>query len=249
MLYGLKDAADFAVTRKSDNKRVLWANYCQTSSISFTADSTFAHNKTVNAVRWDGNRQGTFNTTTEIFNLDWLALLFGSDLVSSDSLPFLEREELTVAAGGKITLAKVPLAAPKPAVYKVTEKDLTDLSNPVEDSKVAVTAASKEITLTGVDAGAKVVVIYTTSAKGQKFTVDNKHFPGSYAISGVSALRDTDNVDHPCQFEIMNAKPQSNVELSMDVNNVCQLNITWDILADANGNMYTMQMLDTTDGE
>ena len=40
MLYGLKDAADFAVTRKSDNKRVLWANYCQTSSISFTADST-----------------------------------------------------------------------------------------------------------------------------------------------------------------------------------------------------------------
>ena len=47
----------------------------------------------------------------------------------------------------------------------------------------------------------------------------------------------------------MNAKPQSNVELSMDVNNVCQLNITWDILADANGNMYTMQMLDTTDGE
>lgn len=242
MLYGLKDAADFEVVRKSDGKRVLWANYCQTSSISFSADSTFAHNKTVNAVRWDGNREGTFNTTTEIFNLEWLALLFGSDIISSDTMEFLEREELTVA-DGKVSLAKTPLASPKPAVYVANEKDPTDLSNPVEDANVTVTG--KDITLTGVDDGAQVVVIYTTSAKGKKFTVDNKHFPGSYIISGVSALRDTDNVDHPCQFKILNVKPQSNVELTMDVNNVCQLAITWDVLADAKGDMYEMKMAET----
>lgn len=242
MLYGLKDAADFEVVRLSDNKRVLWADYCQTSTISFSADSTFAHNKTVNAVRWDGNRQGTFNTMTEIFNLEWLALLFGSDIVSSDTLPFIEREVLTVA-DGKVSLAKIPVTSPKPAVYQVTDKDLTDLSNPVEEENVTV--SDKDITLTGVDNGAQVVVIYTTSAKGRKFTVDNKHFPGSYAISGVSALRDTNNVDHPCQFKVLNAKPQSNIDLTMDVNNVCQLAITWDILADAKGDMYEMQMADT----
>ena len=245
MIYGLKDAANFEVTRLSDNTRVLWADYCQTSSISFSADPTFAHNKTVNAVRWDGNRQGAFNTTTELFNLEWLGLLFGSDISTIDAAPFLEREVLTVGDGGKVSLAKTPVSGTKPAVYKVTAKDYTDLSSPVADT--AVTVSSKELTITGVTKGDIIAVIYTAPAKAKKFTVDNKHFPGSYSITGVSALRDTDNVDHPCQFRVMNAKPQSNVELSMDVNNVCQLNITWDILADANGNMYEMQMLDTAE--
>lgn len=82
MLYGLKDAANFSVYRNKDDKCVLFADYCQTTTINFTADSVFAHNKSVNAIRWDNNRTGTFTTTTELFNMEWLALLFGSDVVT-----------------------------------------------------------------------------------------------------------------------------------------------------------------------
>ena len=35
----------------------------------------------------------------------------------------------------------------------------------------------------------------------------------------------------------MNVKPQSNVTLTMDVDNVCSLEVTWDILADKSGDM------------
>ena len=71
----------------------------------------------------------------------------------------------------------------------------------------------------------------------QTFTVDNVSFPGGYEIYGDTALRNTDQVDEFVQFELMNVKPQSNVTLTMDVDNVCSLEVTWDILADKSGDM------------
>lgn len=242
MLYGLKDAANFNVYRNKDDKHVLYADYCQTTTINFTADSVFAHNKSVNAVRWDNNRTGTFTTTTELFNIEWLSLLFGSEIVTGDALPFLEREVLTVGDSGAVKLAKTPVAGTKPAVYKVTEKDLTDVSNPVAAEKISVTGS--DLTITDAEAGTRVAVVYMSGVKGKKFTVDNVTFPGSYHMDGVFAMRDVDGVDHMCMFKILNAKPQSNVELTMDVNNVCQLSVTWDLLANGEGNMYEMTMID-----
>jgi len=242
MLYGLKDAANFSVYRNKDDKCVLFADYCQTTTINFTADSVFAHNKSVNAIRWDNNRTGTFTTTTELFNMEWLALLFGSDVITGDALPFLEREVLTVGASGAVKLAKAPLTGTTPAVYKVTEKDLTDVSDPIAAEKVTVNGS--DLTIADAVDGTRVAVVYMSGVKGKKFTVDNITFPGSYHMDGTFAIRDTYGVDDMCMFKILNAKPQSNVELTMDVNNVCQLSVTWDLMADGKGDMYEMTMVD-----
>ena len=63
-------------------------------------------------------------------------------------------------------------------------------------------------------------------------------------MDGTFAIRDTYGVDDMCMFKILTAKPQSNVELTMDVNNVCQLSVTWDLMADGKGDMYEMTMVD-----
>lgn len=65
MLYGLKDAANMQIVSQATGKPVLYANYAKTSSINFTSEETYAYNKTVKAIRWDKNREGTFTTEME----------------------------------------------------------------------------------------------------------------------------------------------------------------------------------------
>ena len=87
MLYGLKDCANLTVKSKNTGDIALYSDYAKTSTIEFTSESVYAYNKTTKAVRWDNNREGTFNTTMEIFNMNIIAMLFGSTL-EEKTVPF-----------------------------------------------------------------------------------------------------------------------------------------------------------------
>lgn len=244
MLYGLKDCANLTVKSKETNKIKMYADYAKTSTIEFTSESVYAYNKNTKAVRWDKNREGTFKTTMEIFNMDIIAMLFGSEL-EEKQIPFMKREVCQVK-GGKATLTtQDTIKTGTLAVYKLDSSDMkTNLKEQIvgtpSSAENTYSIAEKVITLntsTFPDDTGYVACYYMVDTNAQTFTVDNVSFPGGYEIYGDTALRNTDQVDEFVQFELMNVKPQSNVTLTMDVDNVCSLEITWDILSDKNGDM------------
>lgn len=244
MLYGLKDCANLTVKSKETNKIKMYADYAKTSTIEFTSESVYAYNKNTKAVRWDKNREGTFKTTMEIFTMDIIAMLFGSEL-EEKQIPFMKREVCQVK-GGKATLTtQDTIKTGTLAVYKLDSSDMkTNLKEQIvgtpSSAENTYSIADKVITLnttTFPDDTGYVACYYMVDTNAQTFTVDNVSFPGGYEIYGDTALRNTDQVDEFVQFELMNVKPQSNVTLTMDVDNVCSLEITWDILSDKNGDM------------
>jgi len=211
--------------------------------MEFTSEQTFAMNKNVKAVRFDSNREGTFTTSMEVFPKDIIPLLFGTKF-ESKLTPFSKREVLKVT-GGAATLVGTPKTGTL-QVFKIDEKD--KLTHIAEQEVGTVTTPNKyaisgqaltfNTTETFKEDG-YVVCYYFVETQSQSFTVDNISFPGGFVIYGDSNIRNTEQVDEFVQFKLHNVKPQSNATLTMDVDNVCTLEITWDIMGDSEGNMMT----------
>lgn len=244
MLYGLKDCANLTVRSKNTNDIALYADYAKTSTIEFTSESVYAFNKGTKAVRWDKNREGTFKTTMELFSMDVIAMLFGSEL-SEANVPFMKREVCQVKDGKASIASADTIKEGSLAVYKL---DPSDMKTNLEEQKTGTpdttpntySISEKELTLsktTFPDDTGYVACYYMVDTNAQTFTVNNVTFPGAYEIYGDTALRNTEQMDEFVQFKLMNVKPQSNVTLTMDVENVCSLEVTWDILSDSNGDI------------
>ena len=245
MLYGIKDAANLHVYEQVAGgglKPVLYADYAKTSSIDFTADSVYAYNKTTKAIRWDKQREGTFKTEMEVFELKWLSLLFGTTM-SNKTMPVAKREVLDVQAGGAgAELTSVPKAGSL-VIFKL---DSDGISHGTEqtagtpattEDKYSIETKALTFNATTFSTAGKVVCYYLLEGTHNTFTVDNVSFPGGYTIYADSAVRGTNQVDTFVQYQLLNVKPKSNVSLTMDADNVAKLSIEWDILADSTGDM------------
>lgn len=248
MLYALKDCANLRVENASTGKVDLFVNYAKTTSLEFTSDQVFAMNKNVKAVRFDSNREGTFKTTMEVFPMDVIPMLFGTKF-DDKTVPWAKREVLKVT-GGVATLAGTPKTGSL-QVYKVLEDD--KLTHVAEQTVGTTTTANKyslsgqELTFNTTDTFAEdgyVACYYFVDQAAKTFTVDNISFPGGYVVYGDTALKGTDQADNFVQFKLHNVKPQSTASLTMDVGNICTLEITWDVMGDSEGNMMTWSTIE-----
>lgn len=248
MLYALKDCANLRVDQASTGKTALFVNYAKTTSLEFSSDQVFAMNKNVKAVRFDSNREGTFKTTMEVFPMDIIPLLFGTKF-TNNTVPWAKREVLKVT-GGKATLAGTPKVGSL-QVFKVMEDDkLTHIA----EQAVGVTSTANKYSITGQDLSFNttdtfaedgyVACYYFVDTDVKTFTIDNVSFPGGYVIYGDTAMKGTDQEDNFVQFKLHNVKPQSNASLTMDVDNICTLEITWDVMGDSEGNMMTWSTIE-----
>lgn len=243
MLYALKDCANLRIDN-SAGKTQMYVNYAKTSSLEFTSESVFAMNKNVKAVRFDSNREGTFTTTMEVFPMDFIPLLFGTKF-NNKSVPFAKKEVLNVS-GASATLSGTPKTGTL-QVFKVSPDDkLTHIAEQTVGTPATTqnsySISGKTITLnttTFPDSNGYIVCYYFVDTDAKTFTVDNISFPGGFVVYGDTNLRGTDQVDNFVQFKLHNVKPQSNCNLTMDVDNVCTLEIVWDVMGDAEGNMLT----------
>ena len=248
MLYALKDCANLRVDQASTGKTALFVNYAKTTSLEFSSDQVFAMNKNVKAVRFDSNREGTFTTTMEVFPMDIIPLLFGTKF-TNNTVPWAKREVLKVT-GGKATLVGTPKVGSL-QVFKVMEDD--KLTHIAEQTVGATSTTNKysisgqELSFNTTDTFAEdgyVACYYFVDTEVKTFTVDNVSFPGGYVIYGDTALKGTDQEDNFVQFKLHNVKPQSNASLTMDVDNICTLEITWDVMGDSEGNMMTWSTIE-----
>lgn len=248
MLYALKDCANLRVENASTGKVDLFVNYARTSSLEFTSEQVFARNKNVKAVRFDGNREGTFKTSMEVFPMDFIPLLFGTKFTNK-SVPWAKREVLKVTNGTAV-LEGTPKTGTL-QVYKVMEDD--KLTHIAEQTVGATATANKysiegqTLTFNTTETFAEegyVACYYFVDSDVKTFTVDNISFPDGYVIYGDTALKGTDQADNFVQFKLHNVKPQSTASLTMDVENVCVLEITWDVMGDSEGNMMTWSTIE-----
>ena len=247
MLYALKDAANLRIDNSS-GKTELFVNYAKTSSLEFTSDSVFAMNKNVKAVRFDSNREGTFTTTMEVFPMDIIPLLFGTKF-DSKTVPFAKKEVLKVTSGSATLVGKPKTGTLQ--VFKIKEDDMLThvaeqtVGNVTSENKYSI--ADKTLTFNTTTTFAQdgyVACYYFVDTAAKTFTIDNISFPGGYVIYGDTNLRGTDQVDNFVQFKLHNVKPQSNASLTMDVDNIATLEIVWDVMGDAQGNMLTWSTIE-----
>lgn len=249
MLYALKDCANLRVDSASDNKTKLFVNYAKSTSLEFTSDQVFAMNKNVKAVRFDSNREGSFKTSMEVFPMDIIPLLFGTSF-SNKSVPWAKREVLKVTSGAA-TLVGIPKTGSL-QIFKVSEDD--KITHIAEQTVGTPTSTENKYSISGqtltfnttttfADDG-YVACYYFVDTNVKSFTVDNVSFPGGYVIYGDTALKGTDQADEFVQFKLHNVKPQSSASLTMDVDNICNLEITWDVMGDSEGNMMTWSTIE-----
>lgn len=248
MLYALKDCANLRVENASTGKVDLFVNYAKTTSLEFTSDQVFAMNKNVKAVRFDSNREGTFTTTMEVFPMDVIPMLFGTKF-DNKTVSWAKREVLKVT-GGSATLEGTPKTGSL-QVFKVLEDD--KLTHVAEQTVGAVSTANKytidgqNLTFNTTDTFAEdgyVACYYFVDQVAKSFTVDNVSFPHGFVVYGDTALKGTDQADNFVQFKLHNVKPQSTASLTMDVDNICTLEITWDVMGDSEGNMMTWSAIE-----
>lgn len=248
MLYALKDCANLRVENASTKKVDLFVNYAKTTSLEFTSDQVFAMNKNVKAVRFDSNREGTFKTTMEVFPMDIIPMLFGTKF-DNKTVSWAKREVLKVTSG-TATLEGTPKTGSL-QVFKVLEDDkLTHVAEqtvgtPSTANKYSI--SDKTLTFNTTETFAEdgyVACYYFVDQEAKTFTVDNISFPGGYVIYGDTALKGTDQADNFVQFKLHNVKPQSSASLTMDVDNICTLEITWDVMGDSEGNMMTWSTIE-----
>lgn len=229
MLYALKDCANLRVENASTGKVDLYVNYAKTSTLDFQSSQVFAMNKNVKAVRFDSNREGTFTTTMEVFPMDIIPMLFGTKF-DNTTVPWAKREVLKVT-NGTATLVGTPKTGTL-QVFKVMEDD--KLTHIAEQTVGTTTTANKysisgnTLTFNTTETFAEdgyVACYYFVDQEAKSFVVDNVSFPGGYVIYGDTALKGTDQADNFVQFKLHNVKPQSNATLTMDVDNICTLEI------------------------
>lgn len=246
-IYGIKDAANVLILKKSDGKPFIYADYATEVSNQWSQDSVYAMSKSVRAIRWDHNKQSTLKLTLEIFDLRWLTLLTGSEFIEGVT-QWRVREPLTVATGNKVVLPDTPKVGS--LIVKVLNPDdgLTELDELVVGDPAttadAYSISGNTITLnaTTCPVGSQVVVHYLkdTAATAQTMAIDADTFSFPVEIFLDSMIRDTDGLDKFSQVHYLNAKGKGNFTLTFSASNITKLEIEFDILKDSkSSNMAT----------
>jgi hypothetical protein len=241
-IYGIKDSANLTVKYKAGtnkDKIFLYSNYATVSTNEWTSEQVYARSKNVNAIRWDYNRQSTLKVDMEIFDLKWIAMLFGTEFVSG-SADILKREVLEIS-DNKATMTGTAKTGSL-SVYVLDEDGLTNVKeltagDSAGEDKYAI--ADKVITTSGVTG--KIAVYYLEESKDAKtMTISADKFPENFVVVGDTMIRGTDGKDEFVQITYLNVKPKSNFTLTMDASNITTVSVEFDVLKDtASSDMAT----------
>lgn len=247
-LYGIKDSANVTLRDPKSGKPILFADYCNQTSLNMSSDAVYAMKKTAKAISWDTNREGTLTMEMQVFDLKWIALLFGQS-VTPGALDWAKREVVALASGAKLTVSE-DIKDGSVTLYKLGSDGIS-LGEEIDAALFEVTADANEhnrvIELTSGNVGDEYCVFYLTAKGadiGRSFTVDNEKFPQGYKATFDTMIRDTNQEDHFVQFEFYNLKPKSSLDLTLSAEDVCTLSIEWDVLVDNKNRYFTFNYLD-----
>lgn len=222
---GIKEVANVILFDVKTGKPALFFDTLKVSSIENEAEEAKAEGGQGknNLVSWDYGRTANLTMQDALLSEASLAALAGTELEEGAGIRIVQREELNLVAGDK--LSKTPIEG---TLYVYAMEDGV-MGAEIED----FTELAGEITATGQD---EVVAFYEyESADGEavsrvRFT--GKDFPSVYRVVGDTIVRNQDGVDERMQFVIQKAKLKSSFSLTMDVENVSTFDFNLEVLTD-----------------
>ena len=227
-----REVADLMLVNYSTKKLFLNVDWANVTSTSFEGDRVFATGGqgAPNRVQFDGSRTGTLTIEAQVYPVKVFQMLSGNDLGTTAN--FLKREKVTAADTTKLEVS-AEIASTAVQVFKADDDLGTEITT--------TGATGKEVTCT-VESGVEYIVYYyAKQAKAQVVHLDSKHFPKAYRVEGSIPYK-TENDDiieaHPIWYK---AAPQAGFELSwQNTGDPVSLTMTFDVLADENGDMFSL---------
>ncbi|KEK23946.1 hypothetical protein [Bacillus gaemokensis] len=248
-IYGIKDCANITLFDKATNVPDLFSDYANVSTNEWTSERTFAKSKGTNAIAWDSDRQSTLKVEMEVFDLKWIALVAGSEIVTGET-NVAKREIVKVGSTKKASLGGAPLKG-SVAVIKVGADEVEHIGQPLTEVETAPTASQFSVTGSDVtfgtdavegDAYAVYFLVKDTQAKVINISADK--FPKAVRIVADALIREKESgKDEFIQIEYPMARPQSNFTITMSATEPTKLEITFDLFPDKNKNMATYKII------
>lgn len=185
--YGFREVMNLQIYTLVGATPTLYWPFANTSNIEMSSDVTYATGGSgaPRRISYFGAKTGTLTVETEIFDMNVLSLLTGTDVATNSTSDIFKVENLPVSAGLTVTTTNTPITSPAPAVYKFV--------NGTKSSVVSVSSTvGKVITLTGVAEGDIVQVFYQWTTTNQTFELSIKpdKFPPFVKIVGDTFFTD-----------------------------------------------------------
>lgn len=234
-IYGIKDCANLSLFDKGTGKPVLFADYANVSTNEWTSERVYANAKGTRSIAWDYDRQGTLAVEMEVFDLQWLALVAGSEIVKGET-SIAKREVLKVGADKTATLTGSPMAGsisviPVGAdeVEHIGETLAIVASAPVAN-QVAITGNELTFATDAIEGTAYAVFYMVTDSDAKVITISSDKFPKSFRVVADALIREKETgTDSFIQIEYPNARPQSNFTITMSATEPTNLSVTFDL--------------------
>lgn len=249
-LYGIKDCANLTLFDKATGKVDLFSDYANVSTNEWTAERVYANAKGTRSIAWDYDRQGTLAVEMEVFDLKWLALVAGSDIVEGEA-SIAKREIVKVGAGKTATVKGSPIADSVQLV-KVGADEVEHIGDPLEE--VSATPTGKQFTITGssitfatdaVEGDTYAVYYLVLDSQAKTIEISADKFPKSYEIVADALIREKESgADSFVQIHYPSARPQSNFTVTMSATEPTTLSVTFDLFPDKNKNLATYKIIE-----
>lgn len=254
-LYGIKDCANLTLKDKATGKPDMFSDYANVSTNEWSSERTYANSKGTRSIAWDHDRQGTLAVEMEIFDLKWLALVAGSDIIVGEA-DIAKREVVRVGSSKTATLTASPKAG-SVSVVKVAKDEVEHVGEPLEEVTVDGTnvtevgagqfsVSGSEITFASdaVEGEAYAVYYVVVDAQARTIEIRADKFPKSYEIIADALIREKETGrDEFVQIHYPNARPQSNFTVTMSATDPTNLQVTFDLFPDKDKNLATYKII------
>lgn len=232
----------------------LHVDYANTSALGLTGTTVYARGGqgAPRRIAFDGEKEGTIKFETQIQPFKLYSLITGATVGASGTL--LEREVVTCATAGKLNIKYNPTAT-SINVFVSTDTNLDDVyvgtwasvaaTEPATGYDITFTAGGEESKT--ITSGASYIVYYKRSVvTGVKvLSIKDTTFPKDFAAYGYTFYKAEDGNEPEYRWLAYKCHPQNNIEINFaNSGDPTTLTVTCDILADSDGNMLDMVLIE-----
>ena len=209
----------------------MFADFCNTTTMGFSSESTYANKKGQKCIKFDNPLDGTIAMTFQVHPFKVYAMLSDGEIETSAVIA--RKETITAAADGSITVSNTPVAG---TLYVYAEDDFGGTA--IEGTLSGSTFSADFIKT---DSVYTVAYLEEKTSGVQKVSFNNKKIPKNFYIQ-MSTLDKNENGELvPVKITAYKASPQRNLELSFSSDgDPAEITITCDALVDDDGNVLDM---------
>lgn len=239
-LYAIKDASDVLVQDIATGVPVMLIDYANKFSINLSSDVQYTQAKGRNSVAFSDPFEGTLTTEIQHVSLSLLAMLLGSEVVSTSAGEIGKRESVVVSPEGTVTLKETPKTGSLVIAQATGARDFLTVGSVA--SPTEVTVSGKIITFDASHQNDPFIIFYIKeSASVDKITVYSTPRTKAYKMTAFTSIKSVlDSSDEDLTVTLFKVSPRTSSEMAFDATSPSSFSIEWDILSTENGMMYDL---------